>query len=442
MLLFFLCLNRLPSFQHYSRFPAFFRERLTLPVPPTITMPPKSDADGRSGKLRKLFREVVAGRRRITSSSDGKLFIEAVQIHEAPSVCVETLATSSNGLEAIRTSVRADLSTSFIQSHVMGLLLVLSTPEIKALAEGQILSRVLHVIVNPPTVWNELLKLFNNKQMEDEHLMPLAWLTYELLTISHELELDVLSDAQRIIKTGRLGKSATHATRELAYKIEKVIHLKTASLPTDASYSPGGRHDNDFAEFRKIAIYPTPDELLSDETPFYRQAREVYETKLSDRVAVHLDNQFRLLREDMLAELREDRKLVLGKKKGRHAGLVLSALKPVSIELGDEKRGKMCSLAVECASGLNQMNPNKRRQFLTENNKYLKHQAFGALLQGGEVCAFAFVNRDVDLLCQQIPIVCLQFTDSKALGKALLLLKANENISFMLVDTPVFACKY
>lgn len=404
-------------------------------------MAPKSDADGRSGKLRKLFKDVVAGRRKITTSSDAKLFIEAILVHEAPSVCVESFATSPNGLEAIRIGVRADLSSSFIQSHVMGLLLILSTPEIKALAEGQILSRVLNVIVSPPMVWNELLNLFKSKQIEDQHLMPLAWLTYELLTASHGLEFDVLSDAQTIIQTGRLSQSTTHGTRELAYKIEKVLQLKTASLPTDALYSPGGRHDNDFAEFRQIAIYPTPDEMLSDETPFYRKVREVFEVQPADRVAVHLDNQFRLLREDMLDVLREDRKLVLGKKKGRRAGLVLYGLKSVSIELGDQKRGKLCSLAVTCVRGLEQMQkiqPDKRRKFLIDNKSYLKHQAFGALFQGGEVCGFAFVDRDEDMLCQQIPFVCLQFTDSKALGKALLMLKSSDNINFMLVDTPVF----
>ncbi|KAK7753526.1 hypothetical protein SLS62_004601 [Diatrype stigma] len=404
-------------------------------------MPPKPDADGRPGKLRKLFKDVLAGRRKVSTSSDAKLFIEAILVHESPSVCVETLATSPSGLEAIRISTRADLSISFLQSHVMGLLLVLSTPEIKALAEGQLLSRLLHVIVNPPTVWKELVDAFVDKQLEEQHWTPFAWLTYELLTSSQELELDILSDAQIIIQTGRLLQSTTHSTRELAYKIDKVLQLKTASLPTDASFSPGGRHDNDFVDFRQIAIYPTPDELLSDEAPFYRRAREVYETPLADRVAVHLDNQFRLLREDMLADLREDRKLVFGKKRGRRAGLVLYTIRCVSIEMGNEHRGKSCSLAVTCEKGLERMqklNPENRRKYLKENKNFLKHQSLGALFQGDEVCGFAFVDRDEDMLCEQIPIVCLQFTDSRSLGKGLLALKS-DNVNFMLVDSPVFA---
>ncbi len=38
--------------------------------------------------------------------------------------------------------------------------------------------------------------------------------------------------------------------------------------PSSAAVSPGGRHDNDFVNFREIAIYPTGDELLSTLRPF------------------------------------------------------------------------------------------------------------------------------------------------------------------------------
>ena len=40
-------------------------------------------------------------------------------------------------------------------------------------------------------------------------------------------------------------------------------------------------------------------------------------TEPEKRVAVHLDNQFRLLREDMLAELRNDLQISLKKKQGK-----------------------------------------------------------------------------------------------------------------------------
>ncbi|RYP86635.1 hypothetical protein DL769_000703 [Monosporascus sp. CRB-8-3] len=400
-----------------------------------------TDVDSRAGKLRKLFRDVLSGKRKITSSGDAKLFIEAIQAHETPSVCVEKLAASANGLEAIRYTVRADLSPSFIQSYTLGLLLLLSTDEVKALAEGQILWKILEVIVNPPTVWNALVKGFLDHRIEEQYLTPFAWLLHELLTAPHDLELDIRTDAQEVIQNGGLSKSSVHATRDLAYKIEKVFQLKSASLPTNISFSPGGRHDNDFADFRQIATYPTTDEFLATERPFYRRANEVFEVPPAERAAVHLDNQYRLLREDMNGELREDLQVSLGRKRGRRSALVLHSLVPVRMDLGDN-RGKS-SLAVICQKGLEELRKlpegSRRRKFLTDNKNYLKHQAFGALFQCGKVCGFAFVNRNVDLLCVEPPAVCLQFTDGKTLGKALLALKSPDTVNFILVDTPVFA---
>ncbi|RYO90590.1 hypothetical protein DL764_008430 [Monosporascus ibericus] len=400
------------------------------------------DVDGRVGRLRKLFRDVLGGKRKITTSGDAKLFIEAIQTHETPSVCVEKLAASANGLEAVRYSVRADLSPSFIQSYTLGLLLLLSTDEVKALAQGQMLGNILEVIVNPPTVWNALVKSFLGHQIEERYLTPFAWLLHELLTTPYGLEFDIIHDAQEVVQNGGLSKSSVHATRDLAYKIEKVLQLKTASLPTNMSFSPGGRHDNDFADFRQIATYPTTDEFLATERPFYRRANEVFEVPPAERAAVHLDNQYRLLREDMNGELREDLQVSLGRKRGKRSALILHSIAPVGMDLGDEKRGKKSSLVVICQKGLEELRKlpeARRRKFLADNKNYLKHQAFGALFQHGKIFGFAFVNRNDNLLCMDPPAVCLQFTDSRTLGKALLALKSPDTLNFMLVDTPVFA---
>ncbi|RYP89995.1 hypothetical protein DL770_003898 [Monosporascus sp. CRB-9-2] len=401
-----------------------------------------TDAGSRAGRLRKLFRDVLGGKRKITTSGDAKLFIEAIQAHDTPSVCVEKLAASANGLEAIRYSVRADLSIPFIQSYTLGLLLLLSTDEVKALAEGQMLGKILEVIVNPPTVWDALVKGFLGHQIEEQYLTPFAWLLHELLTTRYDLGLDILPDVQEVLQNGGLSKSSVHATRDLAYKIEKVFQLKTASLPTNMLFSPGGRHDNDFADFRQIATFPTTDEFLATERPFYRRANEVFDVPPAERAAVHLDNQYRLLREDMNGELREDLQVSLGKKRGRRSALVLHSIIPVKMDLGDEKRGKKSSLAVICQQGLEELwklPEDRRRRFLADNKNYLKHQAFGALFHCGKVCGFAFVNRNEDMLCLDPPAVCLQFTDGKTLGKVLLALKSSDAVNFILVDTPVFA---
>ena len=406
-------------------------------------MPPKAEFDARTGKLRKLFRDVLGGSRKVTTSGDAKRFIEAVQVHESPAICVERLVASTNGLEAIRSSVRAELSLTFLQSHVLSLLLFLSKPEVKVVAEGQFLGRILYVIVNPPTVWEALVSHFMGGRLDEQSSYPFAWLTHELLTSTHDFEFDILSHARTILQEGKLSQLTTHATRELAYKIEKILQLKSTSSPLDTDLSPGGRHDNDFAEFRSIAVYPTPDELLSDKRPFYRQAQEIFDRSSTERAANHLDNQFRLLREDMLPELREDLKVAIGKKaRKRRAGLMMKSIAAVHIEMGEGGRGRMCSLAVTCEGGLEKLTKTpkaKRHKFLTDDKNYLKHQAFGALFRGSEVCGFASIDRNLDLLCQEPPVACLQFTESKALEKTLVFLRSGDQVNFVLVDTPIFA---
>lgn len=53
---------------------------------------------------------------------------------------------------------------------------------------------------------------------------------------------------------------------------------------------PGGRHDNDFADFRRISIFPTRDELSSTIPPFFRLAKEIANVDPAERIGVYLDN--------------------------------------------------------------------------------------------------------------------------------------------------------
>lgn len=72
---------------------------------------------------------------------------------------------------------------------------------------------------------------------------------------------------------------------------------------TVRSGGPGGRHDNDPVDFRRIRLFPTQYELSSKEIPYYSTAKTLSEMPSEARVAHHLDNQFRLLREDLLTSL-------------------------------------------------------------------------------------------------------------------------------------------
>lgn len=156
---------------------------------------------------------------------------------------------------------------------------------------------------------------------------------------------------------------------------------------------------------------------------------------------MYLDNQFRLLREDMLAELRNGLQIALGQKKGRRSALLLRKLSAVGIFCGDEKRWKPCALGLQCQyrlESLTNMSP-QRKEFLNENRNFLKHQSFGCLICGGEIVAFASVERNIDALIMEPPLVMLQISGDDAFKKTLYAFKDSKDLEFLLVDTPVFA---
>ena len=408
-------------------------------------MASSTEESTRIRKLQKHFYDVVRGQRSISTPANARLFLEAIPSKTPPSVCVELLLSSSSGLEAVRSSVRADISLDFITSRTLPLLGFFSDPEVKLLADGQLLQKLLTVIVQPPTVWTALVGLFLDHRLPQDSLRPFAWLIHEVVSLPAKLVVDLLEDIQAVDKTDSLLKAPSLEVRELGYKIRNALQIR--SVPAEnkescALESPGGRHDNDYADFRRIDIFPTNDEFLSTTKPFYRLASEIFGSEPAERARVHLDNQFRLLREDMLAELREDWQQATGKRKGRSSAIRFGNLVPVDLDHGDISRAKRCSLSLRCYSGLEALQhvkPSDRTKFLENNKNFVKHQALGALCRGQDIYGFAFVIRDVASLTSDPPVVQLQFTDGKALAKGLVALKSVNGLQFIVVNTPVFA---
>ena len=378
----------------------------------------------------------------MNNAADTKLFLEAVCDQKDHQSCIEKLVASSQALSALQSGLRFDVSPSFINQNTARYIKYLSEPAVKQVCNGQFLKQLLLVIVEPPTLWKALITSYYDRSLSQDSVHAFAWLLLELISLPTSYQVDVLQDAQGVATDGFLLGSPSHETRTLGYKIQHVLLTKSSPSPVGPESAPGGRHDNDFVDFRKIAIYPTADEFLSAEKPFYRRADAVAEAQPENRVAMHLDNHFRLLREDMLAELRDDLQIARGQKKGRRSALVLRELSAVGIFCGDDKRWKPCALAIQCRSGLEQLTnllPSQRKHFLHETRSFLKHQSFGCMIRGAEIVAFATVDRNEDGLLREPPVVMLQITGDAAFKKALLALKSSRDIEFLLVDTPIFA---
>ncbi|KAK2035983.1 ATPase [Colletotrichum somersetense] len=397
----------------------------------------------RASRLLKVFRDVTKGGRAITTPADARLFLEAVRTNRSPpAACLEIIAASDVAKDAVRHSIRIDSSTSFIQKHVIPFIAYLSDPGVKMMYNGDLLRQLMLIIAQPPVLWGNLLRTYQASQLNESELCVFAWLCFELVSLSDDGLDSIVGDIAAALEQTPLKEAQDHRIRDLTYRIKKILDLRSSASPDKSLESAGGRHDNDFANFRDISIFPTSDEFYSSALPFYRRAAEVAGVNHSQRPRVHLDNQFRLLREDMLAELRDDLKIATGRKKSNKRAQILAGLKPIGIDTGDDKRSHSCGVRIACYEGLQflkKLPPAGRKAFLDDHKSVLRHQSFGALCGDKHIVAFAFLLRDVDELVKSPPVVVLQFTSSDATARALLALQEPASLKFILVDTPVFA---
>lgn len=344
--------------------------------------------------------------------------------------------------DSLQLSLRMDSSPDFLRNHVLRFIRYLTEPAVKSLYDGQLL--LLLIIAQPPVLWSNLLQLYRGAQLDEDDLFVFAWLCFELVSLKDDEFDSFPEDISEALEQGPLKDAKNHRTRELTYRIKNAIALRSSIDQKNEYDAAGGRHDNDFANFREISIFPTSDEFHSNAPPFYRRAAEVAAVEPSQRARILIDNQFRLLREDMLAELRDDLKIATGQKRGKKAAKPFSGLSLVGIDTGDENRGRYCSILVGCRFGLelpkHLKNLDDRKSFLFDNKGIVRHQSFGVLYGEGHIIAFAFVYRDVNRLAQIPAVLTLQFTSSDAFGKAVLALKQSpDSLQFILVNTPVFA---
>ncbi|KAG6092498.1 hypothetical protein E4U30_005346 [Claviceps sp. LM220 group G6] len=399
----------------------------------------------RVARLHKIFRDFLQGRRSIQTERDGTLFLESICVQESPAMCVERIIASSHGLENIQRGVRVNSSAHFISLHVVPFLKYTSHSDIKSLCGGTFLEKVVSAVVEPPTIWKVMLQLHRQNGFinNDSDAATFAWLCLEITLSSSQNLAAASSDLTASWDELAFTKHSCRAVREIGHRIHKIIQIKSPGNTDLAEINgPGGRHDNDFADYRKISVFPTSDEFASSQRSFYRTALDVARSAPEDRSRCHLDNQFRLLREDMLSELREDVQNALGKKKSHRRMQRLGNIRPVGIESGDEKRSRACCLVADVGSGLEVLqhrNDGERKKYLMDNPRFLKHNSFGALYSQDEVIAFGYLFRNIDKLAQY-PVVELQFTTTEGLSRALEAFEeGTREVSFVLVDTPVFA---
>ena len=416
-----------------------------------------------ASRLDALFKKTLKSNTLIAVSQKER-FIEAICAQSDRVACISEIILHNNGLASLQAVLRYDSSALFVNNHAVKILEYLRAPEIEELSSGQYLQKILMALVTPPIFWEALCSAYRSRQLSGDgeyvilsihpsavqksyqpsYRMCFAWLVYKLVSFQIG-DTDIFRSSVR--EKGYVDSfiQSTHPeTKGYGERIQHILDTGKVVSVSDNGSSPGGRHDNDFLDFRKIAIMPTVDEMLSTKKPFLRTSYMFDDPNTEeDRISIYLDNQFRLLREDMLNEIREGVQVAQGKAKRKFKPHVYQGLEILDIYCGiDKKRnwGIRFKLTQDIPAFENhKIKPEDREDFLMKKRRILSHQSPVCLMVDEEIVAVPLIDRDEAMLARIPPVVCLQFDGESTVIRALAKLKSGKFIKLQSVDVAVFS---
>ncbi|MCJ1311623.1 hypothetical protein MMC25_005296 [Agyrium rufum] len=402
----------------------------------------------RSAKLSKIFADVICGAKSLRTQTDGELFLEATSIQSDASGCLQRITLSTHGLPALQYCLQLKSSAAFLNGPVARLLAFLQEPMLKLVDEGNLLRGFL-IAVTSTVFWSNIKTNFLAGTLSHDTEMAFGWLLLELCSgnTPHVLKYRETAEAPDIQK--RFLDSPVFEMRALGQKVKHLLaSFAIPGLPNEGD-GPGGRHDNDHVDYREISIMPTADELLSKDDPFLLLAEDLEERHGQlIKPRTHYDHQFRLLREDMVSDLREETQVILGKAKGRHKGMTITGLSCIGIHCGEKNDEKVrlttWGIQLQCQATWSEVFKAKipakeRRSYLQKEAGVLRHQNLACLLINEEIVAFPAINRDLELLTWDQPVIIAQLIGRASALNAMTKLKTAKRIKLVMVDTAVFA---
>lgn len=404
-------------------------------------------------QLRKHFDKVLQAKAIPKTKSSKLLFLEAVSSFADPTACVLKLREDPSGLVILQDALRCDATPRFMNAHASSVLRFLSAPQLAGIADGAFLHPIIIAIVRPSIFWDAFLSAFRQKELQEPAEEAFAWLLLQLVRLPEPHAEAYIALAEKEDIRERLTSSSHSETIAHTHKLYFFIDQRKAGVITsvdDAADGPGGRHDNDFAKIKDIAILPTAQEALSEETPFLRPWTYLQDQETEgQRTALHIDNQFRLLREDMLYELRDDLQVASGKSNKQSRSFKQEGLEFMGLYTESSGRGKTMKVkwafTFKCAKDLQQMQrlykPKDRKKYLNDKPHLLRHQSLACLMVDDHIVAFPSVFRDEDLMSRKPPELVLQFNgcSRSSVAKTMSLLPSAENIKITQIDTAVFS---
>ncbi|KAF8553255.1 P-loop containing nucleoside triphosphate hydrolase protein [Imleria badia] len=398
----------------------------------------------REQQLHKRFHDILRGTTDVERHK--ALFLQGLVLQDDPAACVSSIVEREHGLSAVQQSMRHDLSAKFMNglgSSVIGYLL-------RANDLGDVLDTLLLRILDPPLFWNKFCEEFEKGNLDNNAESVFAQLLAYLLRMENKDTSRYRDCAKHPPIFNRLTSSDQPAVKAAANLIKEI--LSTASVTSAASTpkGPGGRHDNDFINFRDISIVPTSDEIQCTRKPFIRHAallddRDAKETRIAD----YLDNTFRLLRADMFHELKDELQPILTKdsKKRGPRGTVVEGLSIAGVYAGsaDQRSRTRHGIVLQCGGDFkifHNVKDSDRKTFLKTDprgSKFLSHQSLACLVADGQLLALGTILRVEDLLVKKPPAIAIQICGEASFVKTLLNLNAAKEVKLLQTNTAIFS---
>ncbi|KAG1894709.1 P-loop containing nucleoside triphosphate hydrolase protein [Suillus fuscotomentosus] len=399
-------------------------------------------SDRRAALLNKRFYDVLKGKVPI-EPRNCHLFLDSICSQPDVALCVNKIVGESKGPSIVQEAMRLDLSVEFmngIGANVLGYLLQATS------ISSNVLDHLLVQIVEPDFFWSAFSRAFTREELLEKAQHAFAGLLLRLLNLSNHDTTPYLELAGRPTVLPKLTSSANLEVRLIGEKIKHILSTYGSSTPPSAVNGPGGRHDNDLVNFRDIAILPTADEIRSKQLPFLRHSSELEdESGESTRTADYLDNTFRLLREDMIAEMREELQALEGKNVKRHRANLIDGVILKGVYHGTDDRKMLWGITLECVDDLPSLKriPFKdRKAYLTDDHagsKILRHQSLVCVVVDKEVVGFGTVNRVEDLLIRSPPVIVIQLDGRASTSRTILQLRNAKDAKLLQIDTALFA---
>ncbi|KAG8221421.1 P-loop containing nucleoside triphosphate hydrolase protein [Butyriboletus roseoflavus] len=370
----------------------------------------------RKRQLNKRFLDILSGSTDVERHK--ALFLEGLSLQDDPAACVSKIVESKHGLSAVQQAIRHDLSTRFMNglgTNVINYLL-------RANDVGDILDTVLLHILSPPIFWNTFCEFEKGNLDENAESVFAQFLAY-LLRMENTDTSCYRDRAKQPSIFNRLVGSDHPEVRAATNLIKEILSTASVTSALSTPEGPGGRHDNDFMNFRDISIVPTVNEIQCTKKAFYRHASLLDDpTAKETRIADYLDNTFRLLRADMLYQLKEELQPILTKdnKKKRQRGTVIEGL---------------------CVRRLQNIKDSDRMTALKDprGSKFLSYQSLACLIADGQLLTLGTILRVEDLLVKKPPAVVFQICGEASFVKALPKLNTAKEVKLVQTNTAIYS---